>query len=105
MYQDSHLIILPSESEGFPKVLTEAASFGCIPVIPNILSISMYINEKMKNGVILSGISWEEINKTLQRIKNTQKELHLISENAIKFAKKSTYEENNKNIKKYILKN
>ena len=57
----------------------------------------------MQNGIILSGIGWKDINKTLQRIKNMREQLHLISEKAIEFAKKSTYEEYNNNIKNNIL--
>ncbi len=46
IYLESHLIILPSESEGFPKVLAEAANFGCIPVATNLPGIRHHISEK-----------------------------------------------------------
>ena len=43
IYADSHFILLPSRSEGFPKVLAEAAAFGCIPVVSNLPGINKII--------------------------------------------------------------
>lgn len=43
-YQDSHFLILPSQSEGWPKVVAEAMFWGCLPIaspvscVPNMLS-------------------------------------------------------------------
>ncbi len=45
IYKQSHLILLPSRSEGFPKVIAEAANFGCIPVVSDVSSIGQYIND------------------------------------------------------------
>ncbi len=45
IYKQSHLILLPSKSEGFPKVIAEAANFGCVPVVSDVSSIGQYINE------------------------------------------------------------
>ncbi|MFT6971315.1 MAG: glycosyltransferase involved in cell wall biosynthesis [Roseivirga sp.] len=51
IYRLSHLLLLPTTaSEGFPKVIAEAANFGCIPVVSNVSSIPQYINEK--NGFV-----------------------------------------------------
>lgn len=52
IYRQSHLILLPSKSEGFPKVIAEAANFGCIPVVSDVSSIGQYINET--NGFLWS---------------------------------------------------
>lgn len=45
----SHFLCLPSHSEGFPKVIAEAASFGCIPVVSNVGSIAHYVHSG-RNG-------------------------------------------------------
>ncbi len=50
IYSKSHMILLPSESEGFPKVIAEAANFGCVPVVSNVSSIGHYVNES--NGYL-----------------------------------------------------
>jgi glycosyltransferase involved in cell wall biosynthesis len=44
IYAESHFIVLPSDSEGFPKVIAEAAAFGCIPVVSNVSCVDQYIN-------------------------------------------------------------
>lgn len=43
VYQEAHFMILPSESEGWPKVVAEAMFWGCLPIatkvscVPNML--------------------------------------------------------------------
>jgi len=44
VYAQSHLFVLPSDSEGFPKVVAEAAAFGCVPIVSDVSSIGQYIN-------------------------------------------------------------
>jgi glycosyltransferase involved in cell wall biosynthesis len=48
--KESDFFVFPSLSEGFPKVVAEAANFGCIPVVSNVSSIPQYINEA--NGFV-----------------------------------------------------
>ncbi len=56
-YQENHFLILPSKSEGWPKVVAEAMFFGCLPIatkvscIPNMLDYG-------NRGILLN----EEIN-------------------------------------------
>ena len=33
IYSESHVLILLSKSEGFPKVIMEAGVFGCVPIV------------------------------------------------------------------------
>lgn len=51
IYARSNLFMLPSDSEGFPKVVAESAAFGCVPVVSGVSSIGQYINE-------LNGYLW-----------------------------------------------
>lgn len=46
----SHFFLLPSDSEGFPKVIAEAACYGVIPITSDVGSIAHYINES--NGFV-----------------------------------------------------
>jgi glycosyltransferase involved in cell wall biosynthesis len=50
LFIDSHVIFLPSDNEGFPKVIAEAANYGCVPIVSNVSSIPYYINES--NGFL-----------------------------------------------------
>lgn len=49
--QDAHFLVLPSHSEGFPKVIAEAAAFGVIPVVSDVGSIPHYIQHE-ENGYV-----------------------------------------------------
>ncbi|MNF98881.1 Glycosyl transferases group 1 [compost metagenome] len=59
----AHFILLPSTaSEGFPKVIAEAACYGVIPIVSNVGSIGHYID--IANGFIWdsnSDTSYEEV--------------------------------------------
>lgn len=44
VYKRCELLLLPSLSEGFPKVVAEAANFGCIPVVSDISDIRSFFN-------------------------------------------------------------
>ncbi|MDO6597701.1 glycosyltransferase [Oceanihabitans sp. 2_MG-2023] len=69
IYKTSHAIILPSASEGFPKVIAEAMNFGCLPIVSNVSSIGHYVKSEI-NGFLLDAITEEalvfEIHKILQ---------------------------------------
>lgn len=41
---ESHFFLLPSDSEGFPKTVAEAACYGVLPVVSDVGSIGHYIN-------------------------------------------------------------
>jgi len=53
VFAECHIFLLPTTaSEGFPKVIAEAANYGCIPLVSNISSIGQYVNEH--NGFIIN---------------------------------------------------
>lgn len=45
IYAQSNLFLLPSNSEGFPKVIAEAAAFGCVPIASDVSSIGQYVTK------------------------------------------------------------
>jgi glycosyltransferase involved in cell wall biosynthesis len=90
VYLKSHALVLPSRSEGFPKVVAEAASFGCIPLVTDVSSISQYILDG-KNGFLLPNMSSQAIAVTLHRLFSSP-DLHEISQHAVTFSKIFTYE-------------
>jgi glycosyltransferase involved in cell wall biosynthesis len=55
LYKKCHFIVLPSQSEGFPKVIAEAMNFGCIPIVSDISSIGQYVNRE--NGYLIKNIT------------------------------------------------
>ena len=101
IYSRCHIIILPSKSEGFPKVIAEAISYGCVPIVTNVGSISHYINEN--NGVLLKTRSSEKLKNAIEHLLNDRMNLRMLSENGSKIANLFTFEHYNEKIKKYII--
>jgi glycosyltransferase involved in cell wall biosynthesis len=52
VYTSSHFLVLPSESEGFPKVVAEASAHRCIPICTRVSAIDQYIQHGV-NGFLL----------------------------------------------------
>jgi len=50
--RESHIFTLPSDSEGFPKVVAEAANFGLVPVVSDVSCIGQYIIDD-KTGYLI----------------------------------------------------
>ncbi|MEO8665833.1 MAG: glycosyltransferase family 4 protein [Ignavibacteria bacterium] len=102
IYAMSHLILLPSESEGFPKVIAEAASFGCVPVVSDVSSIGQYFNET--NSYLLKRITPEELSEKIHEAIMNRAKLKKRSLESMKAAGLFTYENYIKNLNEKILK-
>lgn len=87
----SHFFLLPSTaSEGFPKVIAEAACYGTIPVVSNVSSIPHYINSD--NGFLWdtsSIIAFDEV--LFEAIHTNPKLLKDKSNITVEFAERFTF--------------
>lgn len=103
LYSESNFIVLPSESEGFPKVIAEASNFGCIPIVSNVSSIPQYIKDDHngfvwdKNNVLFESFFKKILSET------SSKEIRSLSINAHTFAEKFTFNHYIKRLRKDIL--
>lgn len=52
-YKDSHLLILPSQSEGWPKAVAEAMFWGCVPVATAVSCVPEMLGNG-KRGLLLT---------------------------------------------------
>ncbi|MBT8279923.1 MAG: glycosyltransferase family 4 protein [Bacteroidia bacterium] len=104
LYAESHIFILPSESEGFPKVIAEAMNYGCIPICSDVSSIGQYISNG-RNGLLLDELTKENLVQKLEEVLNynTSEYQNLIGGND-EMLKKFTFNYYNKRIKNEILK-
>jgi glycosyltransferase involved in cell wall biosynthesis len=99
---ESNFLLLPSKSEGFPKVIAEAACYGVIPIVSNVGSISHYVNES-------NGFLWIRKPKfTFDKIMNAafQEEVRLLenkSQNLTILAEKFTFTNYISKLEKEIL--
>lgn len=103
IYKKAHFLILPSKSEGFPKVVAEASAFGCIPVVSDVSSVGQYIYSG-ENGFLLKGVTSEDIFQMFEKILGENMDLKLVSINALKMAALFTYERYRRKIEEKILK-
>ena len=62
-YQESHFLILPSKSEGWPKVVAEAMFWGCVPLVTPVSCVP-YMVDYGNRGVLLT----ENLNKDIEAI-------------------------------------
>nr|WP_321233381.1 glycosyltransferase [uncultured Psychroserpens sp.] len=103
IYKKSHAIILPSASEGFPKVIAEAMNYGCLPLVSNISSIDDYIKDEI-NGFLFYPITLENLADKIKKMLNLSdiqysKMIKARNQELIKF----TYSYYNKRIREKLL--
>lgn len=101
IYEVSHLILLPSESEGFPKVIAEAAAYGCVPVVSDVSSISMYFNDS--NGFLLKKIDSDELTGKINEALTHRRDLREKSRKCFEIAGLFTFENYLNNLNEKVL--
>ena len=93
IFNTAHAIMLPSKSEGFPKVLAEAMNFGCIPITSDVGSICHYIQEG-KTGIVMRELNSQGLEHAWQsflRLTENEKRRMMLEGNIL--ARKFTFEE------------
>jgi glycosyltransferase involved in cell wall biosynthesis len=103
IYEQSHAIVLPSVSEGFPKVISEAMNYGCLPLVSNISSIEHYISEDV-NGFLFYPITLVNVLIQIRKLLNLSAEsyvsmIHSREDQLLKF----TYSYYNNRVKHELL--
>jgi len=98
-----HFLLLPSDSEGFPKVVAEASAYGVIPVVSSVSSIPQYIKDG-ENGFLLQDNTVLDLKEKIEEILIIDEDiLRKISLNTSELAKIFTYNHYNKKIQTKIL--
>ena len=102
IYADSHVLILLSKSEGFPKVIMEAGVFGCVPIVSNFPGISEVIKHGFE-GFIMDSYNSKYSHKDFQLVFEDLDSLKVCSMNIFKKSHSFTYEKYLLNIQNAIL--
>lgn len=99
----AHVLILASDSEGFPKVVAEGANYGCIPIVSDISCLSQYVKNNI-NGFVMPTLDTKGLVHSVRSL------LSLSSDEARQMAKRAhemgdhfTYDYYNLRIKREIL--
>ena len=90
IYAESHFILLPSQSEGFPKVLAEAAAFGCVPITSNLPGFDKIIKNEV-DGILLDDLSTENISEKLTVAWADQSKMKKIANQTHQWSKEFSY--------------
>lgn len=103
IYKNCHFIALPSENEGFPKVIGEAMNYGCIPIVSNVSCIGQYIIDQ-ENGFLIEPNTVDELKDIVEQCieLSTGRFEELIVRN-FDLAEKFTYNYYNQQIQNKIL--
>ncbi len=87
----AHLLLLPSLSEGFPKVVAEAWNYKVIPIVSPVGSLPNYLKNQV-NGFMMHTLDTESLYKIFKFIEDTDESLlKSISEEGNKMALKFTF--------------
>jgi glycosyltransferase involved in cell wall biosynthesis len=93
IYQKANLLIITSDTEGFPMVVMEAMANGCTILATPVGDIPLHIKNK-ENGFLFSGVNneakiVEEGEKNILYLKTNSEFLKEISEKNITYAKQN----------------
>lgn len=87
-YQESHFLLLPSKSEGWPKVVAEAMFWGCVPVVSQVSCISTMLSDG-ERGIMLT-MDIEQDLSVLQSCINHPETYRLKAEKALHWSRQYT---------------
>jgi glycosyltransferase involved in cell wall biosynthesis len=89
-YAAAHLMLFPSRSEGWPKVLSEAMAFGVVPVASRVSSIPEYLL-RFDIGTVAEPDDVEGFVQGILSYVNTPERWRLESPRAVRAAEQFTY--------------
>lgn len=87
-YQNSHFVVLPSDSEGWPKAIAEGMFWGCVPMATSVSCVPYMLNQG-KRGVVLT-MDLEKDVKQIEMLLNNQADFNTKSENASNWSRNYT---------------
>lgn len=99
-YQRSHFVVLPSESEGWPKAMAEGMFWSCVPLATNVSCVP-YMLDYGNRGVILD-LNLEKDMRQLKVLLQNETYYLSISQNASYWSRKYTLDVFEKEIKKLL---
>jgi glycosyltransferase involved in cell wall biosynthesis len=87
-YQDSHFVILPSDSEGWPKAIAEGMFWGCVPLATPVSCVPFML-DKGKRGILLD-MDLEKDAEKIEVLLHTPMDFDAKSENASDWSRNYT---------------
>lgn len=97
-YSKSHFLILPSKSEGWPKVVAEAMWWGVIPIVTKVSCVPWMLDFG-KRGVLIDAHLDDDI-ETIQHVLKDKSALKSKSQDAVEWSREYTLDKFESEIKK-----
>lgn len=99
-YQSSHFIVLPSQSEGWPKVVAEAMWWGCIPLATPVSCVPWMLDHG-KRGALLT-MNLDKDSDSLKDLIEDKERCLVMSKKAQQWSQKYTTDGFEQAIKKLL---
>lgn len=99
-YQKSHFVILPSESEGWPKVIAEGMFWGAVPIVKPVSCVPFMVDYGNR-GILLES-DLEKDTSQIQKLINDRNSFDVMSKNAASWSREYTVEEFEAQIKRLL---
>ena len=99
-YQDSHFVVLPSNSEGWPKAIAEGMFWGCVPIATAISCVPFMLDQGNR-GVLLT-MNLEKDVKQIEAIIEDEVDYQNRRKKAAEWSRKYTLDFFEQEIKKLI---
>jgi glycosyltransferase involved in cell wall biosynthesis len=87
-YQNSHFVLLPSDSEGWPKAIAEGMFWGCVPLATTVSCVPFMLDYG-KRGVLLDMDLEKDVEKT-EMLLNNQTDYDTLREKASEWSRNYT---------------
>jgi glycosyltransferase involved in cell wall biosynthesis len=99
-YQNSHFLLLLSDSEGWPKAIAESMWWGCVPISTAVSCVPWMLNNE-ERGIIVNDINNPNTEPIVSLINNAHK-YAAMAESGMQWARMYTLEKFNWEIRKLI---
>ena len=100
IYMESHFLILPSKSEGWPKVVAEAMWWGCIPLATTVSCLPKMLGNG-ERGCLIKPKS-KDISKKIISLIASENQCKRLSQKGIDWSRNFTLEKFEKDIQKLL---
>lgn len=85
---ESHFLVLPSKSEGWPKVVAEAMFWGCVPLVTSVSCVPYMVGNGSR-GILLTLSEKEDI-KRIMEIIDSETVFKSMMDNGVDWSRKYT---------------
>ncbi|WP_046755618.1 glycosyltransferase family 4 protein [Kordia jejudonensis] len=100
VHQNTHFMLLPSKSEGWPKVVAEAMFWGSLPIVTNISCVPFMLDSGNRGILIAPNVA--SAVTSIETVLNSPKKYEEMAEKAINWSRNYTLDTFESEIKKLL---